>query len=243
MPRNPSPRRSPARPAARRPAGDPGALRSPGQIRELGCRGLAHAGTSKSGHTGSGRRAAPRHRRLAAARAPRAPGGSPGRAPGRARRRRARSCGRGGRSRFPRTRADDGRAHPGRDPPAGEGGRHRVVDPAYPDEGVAPGAGLEMEIGVGDGIGHGREVRALGGVPVGDPAPEAPDVAAVRNLGGPGVVLTIGGRRGRRRCAAAGSSSRRTRSSARPPPLASGSAGRRTTARAWRAPSRPATSG
>jgi len=32
---------------------------------------------------------------------------------------------------------------------------------------------------------------ALGGVPVGDPAPQAARVAAIRNVGRPGVVLAL----------------------------------------------------
>lgn len=89
----------------------------------------------------------------------------------------------------------------------GEHGRHRVSGAADPHERVPPGPGLEVEVGVGDGIGQRGEVRALGGVPLGGVAARrrsrsAADVAAPGDLG-PSLRIVIppvypsGGRRSR----------------------------------------------
>jgi hypothetical protein len=79
----------------------------------------------------------------------------------------------------------------GADPPADERRRDRVVDPVDPDEGVLAGPRLELVVGVGSRLGQWCQERELGGEPLGDPAAEPPDVAAIGDVGRPGVVLVL----------------------------------------------------
>jgi hypothetical protein len=87
--------------------------------------------------------------------------------------------------------ADRRRRHPDGDPSSDERGRHRVVRAEHPDKGVDAGPGLEMEVGVRQRIRESPEEPAFDEEALGDRPAEASDVAVIRDVVRPGVVLTL----------------------------------------------------
>ena len=84
---------------------------------------------------------------------------------------------------------------PGRDPDlhlsAGQARRDRVVHVSHPDEAVLLDPDLRPEIDVGKWIRKGVQVPPLRGQGLPDPAPHPAVVAAVRDVGRPGVGLGL----------------------------------------------------
>jgi hypothetical protein len=88
--------------------------------------------------------------------------------------------------------AYDVRAHPDPDPSPDERRRHGVVDIEHPHEGILAGARLEVEVGVGNGIGQPRQEPLFHEMAVAhagaDPADMPPPI---RDVEGPAVMLGL----------------------------------------------------